>query len=68
MPSEVLHVTVNDEISEPFLNSKSERIFESDGKDQHVNGVSTGLYSNKTLLLGTMFTGMMVCDVEHTIY
>ncbi len=68
VPSQVLHITVNDELLQPFLNSKAERMFESDGNNQLVNGISTGLYSNQTLLLGTMFTGMMVCTVTHTIY
>ena len=62
----MLHITVNEESQEPFSNSKIERVFESDGSDKRVNGVSTGLYHNGTLLLSTMFTGMMVCQVELT--
>ncbi len=49
-------ITVNAELLQPFLNSKAERMFESDGNNQLVNGISTGLYINQTILLGTMFT------------
>ena len=62
VPSQVLHITVDEEMSEPFSRSRIERVFESDGTDKHINGVSTGLHYNGTLLLSTMFTGMMICD------
>ena len=68
VPSEVLHITVNDELPQPFSMSQIERVFESDGNNKHVNGISTGLYYNHTLLLGTMFTGMMVCEVNYLLY
>lgn len=65
VPSEILHISVSEDDPSPFKGSRVERVFESDGTDGRVNGISTGLYHNGTLLVTTMFTGMMVCDLPH---
>ncbi|XP_011409611.2 PREDICTED: serum paraoxonase/lactonase 3-like [Amphimedon queenslandica] len=66
IPSQTLHITVNDELEFPFTNTKTEQIFQS---TTH-GAISTSLYvsSRRLLLLGTVHGDMHICHVNYLMY
>ena len=63
----VLQITVDESSDKPFEGSKVEAVYQSDG-DNGLGAVSVATYSNSTLLLGSVSTDMLVCNVEYSLY
>ena len=64
MPSQTLHFVINEDSLKPFTGTKVEQVFQSDS----VAAISTSLFYNNTLLLGSVFGDMLVCDVHYLMY
>lgn len=64
----IVHITVDEESENPFENSKIEQVFQSNGLEYSVGAISTALYHNNTLLLGSVSNDLVVCQVNHLLY
>ena len=62
----VLHVAIDETAERPFDDYQVEEVFSTSGK--MIGGTSGTLYHNKKLLVGTIRTGLMVCDAPYLIY
>ncbi len=63
----ILQVTVDENADKPFESSQIESVYMSDGTNG-VGAISIAAYSNNTLLLGSVCTNMIVCDVNYLQY
>ena len=66
MASTTLHVTIDEDRDLPFSSYEIEEVFSTTGHD--VRGISISVYHNKKLLLGSIFTDMMYCEVPFLMY
>ena len=66
MASITLHVTIDEDRDLPFSSYEIEEVFSTTGHD--VRGISISVYHRKKLLLGSIFTDMMYCEVPFLMY
>ena len=66
MASITLHVTIDEDRDLPFSSYEIEEVFSTTGHD--MRGISISVYHRKKLLLGSIFTDMMYCEVPFLMY
>ena len=66
LASITLHVTIDEDRDLPFSSYEIEEVFSTTGHD--VRGISISVYHKKKLLLGSIFTDMMYCEVPFLMY
>ncbi len=62
----ILHVPVNEGAELPFEEPRVEEVFSTSGR--LISATSAGLYHNGKLLVGSIRTGVMLCEAPFTIY
>ncbi len=67
MSSAIFHITTDELADNPFEKSKVELVYSSDGSIE-VGAISSAAYANGTLLLGSVLTNMLICDVHYLEY
>ena len=68
MPGRVVHIAVNETADDPFADAKMEEVFATTGEEGELKSCTVGVYHNHTLVVGTIFQNLMVCDVPYLIY
>lgn len=59
-------MTVDEESSLPFSESKIEEVFASNGEE--IRATSMAVYYNHTLVIGSIHTELTVCEVCYLMY
>ena len=62
----VSHMTVDEESPAPFSESKIEQVFMTTGED--ISAISVATYHNRTLAIGSVFSNLVVCEVNHLMF
>ena len=65
-PGAILYMTVDENSSLPFSESKIEEVFASDG--EKVSTTSIAVYYNNTLVIGSIHTEITVYEVRYLMY
>ena len=66
MPGKVMHIAIDQNADLPFTDYKIEEVVSYSGES--INAVSSGLYYQGKLLLGTIRKDMWMCDVPYLMY
>ena len=66
MASRVIHISVDETKELPFSNRQMEEVFASTGHD--MRAISISVYHKKKLLLGSICTDLMYCEVPLLMY
>ena len=66
VPGRILHVAIDQNAEMPFDEYKVEEVFSTTG--EKIGGTSGVVYHKNKLLVGTIRTGMMICNVPYVIY
>ena len=66
VPGRILHVAIDQNAERPFDDYKVEEVFSTTG--EKIGSTSGVVYHKHILLVGTIRTGMMVCNAPYLIY
>ena len=65
-PGAILHLTIDEKSSLLFSKWKIEQVFAFDSED--VSATSMAVYYNHTLVIGSTYTELTVCEVRYLMY